>query len=59
MDDTTRHGIAGGSYDNLGFLAFGHRCPVLRCLCGFETGGGAAESWEEAGSILDGHLEEA
>lgn len=56
--DEERHGIAGGGYDNLGRLAFGHPCPFLSCLCGFDTPSGAAESWEEAGALLDQHLAE-
>lgn len=55
-DEPPRHGIAGGGYDNLGQVAFGHPCPWLECLCGFSTPSGAADCWEEAGALLDLHL---
>ncbi len=51
-----RHGIDGGAYDNIMHVALGRPAPFLMCLCGWETTHGAAESWGEAGDMLDEHL---
>lgn len=57
-EEPTIHGIGGGGYDNLMHHALGHPSPFLWCLCHFHTVHGAAESWEEAGAMLDEHLAE-
>jgi hypothetical protein len=57
-EEPTRHGIGGGGYDNLMRHDLGRPAPFLWCLCGFETVHGAADSWAEAGAMLDDHLAE-
>jgi hypothetical protein len=46
------HGIDGGAYSHEGAGIFTHN---LFCLCNFVAEG---DSWENAGAILDEHLEE-
>ena len=59
MSDETEieHGIDGGIYDNMAYLAKGNvLAPRLYCLCGYLTSP-SADCWEEAGADLDEHLE--
>lgn len=46
----TEHGIGAAYYSNLPTPT-----SVLECLCGYQARG---ETWEEAGSDLDEHLEQ-
>jgi hypothetical protein len=43
-------------YDNLRITRSGRNSPTLECSCGRSF---SADSWEEAGSDMDDHLDEA
>ena len=51
------HGPAGAGYDNLGHALYGHSCPFIQCLCGWQTDS-SARCWQEVGQQFDEHLAE-
>ena len=52
-EETLEHGIAGAFYSSDGE----RYQPVMECTCGFSTG--RQMDWEEAGAMLDEHLQKA
>lgn len=36
-EDKQDHGPRVAGYDNLGHALYGHQCPFIQCLCGWQT----------------------
>jgi hypothetical protein len=50
------HGPEVAGYDNLGLVAYGHACPFITCLCGWQSNR-EARTWEDVGCQFDDHLQ--
>lgn len=50
------HGVEVAAYDNLGYVVYGHQCPFITCVCGWQTSRGC-DCWETVGAEFDVHLD--
>jgi hypothetical protein len=55
MTETQQDAEVTAYYDNLRITRRGTSSPTLACSCGRSF---SADTWEEAGAEMDGHLEE-